>query len=65
MSPTRKATTKSGSPQKADAVPRCFTESIGRVGELRLEYAKSQHRTIIAHSYFTTPWKLLPPIYLD
>jgi urease accessory protein len=64
-SPTRKASTKRGSPQKADAVPRCSTESIGRVGELRLEYAKSRHQTIIAHSYFTTPWKLLPPIYLD
>jgi len=38
---------------------------VGRVGELRLDYAKREHRTIIAHSYFTTPWKLLPPIYLD
>lgn len=38
---------------------------VGRVGELKLDYAKREHRTIIAHSYFTTPWKLLPPIYLD
>jgi urease accessory protein len=38
---------------------------VGRVGALTLEYAKLDHRTIIAHSYFTTPWKLLPPIYLD
>lgn len=41
------------------------TEAVGRVGALTLEYAKLDHRTIIAHSYFTTPWKLLPPIYLD
>jgi len=38
---------------------------VGRVGELRLDYAKPEHRTIIARSYCTTPWKLLPPIYLD
>ncbi|NGZ98643.1 MAG: hypothetical protein CV089_21430 [Nitrospira sp. WS110] len=40
-------------------------ESVGRVGELRLDYAKRDGRTVITHSYFTTPWKLLPPIYLD
>lgn len=45
--------------------PRFSTESVGRVGELRLNYAKPDRRTVIAHSYFTTPWKLLPPIYLD
>lgn len=45
--------------------PTFSTESVGRVGELRLNYAKPDRRTIIAHSYFTTPWKLLPPIYLD
>jgi urease accessory protein len=38
---------------------------VGRVGELKLTYAKRDHRTIISHSYVTTPWKLLPPIYLD
>ncbi|NJL18571.1 MAG: hypothetical protein HC938_16840 [Nitrospira sp.] len=26
---------------------------------------KLDGRTVIAQSYFTTPWKLLPPIYLD
>jgi len=40
-------------------------ESVGRVGELSLDYAKRDGRTVITHSYFTTPWKLLPPIYLD
>ncbi|CUS39838.1 urease accessory protein UreD [Candidatus Nitrospira nitrificans] len=44
---------------------RFATELVGRVGELTLDYAKRDHRTIISHSYFTTPWKLLPPIYLD
>lgn len=40
-------------------------ESVGRVGELRLEYAKRDQQTIITRSYCTTPWHLLPPIYLD
>ena len=44
---------------------RFATEAVGRVGELKLEYAKLEQKTVIAHSYFTTPWKLLPPIYLD
>lgn len=41
------------------------TESVGRVGELRLEYAKRDGRTIITRSHCTSPWHLLPPIYLD
>jgi urease accessory protein len=44
---------------------RFETESVGRVGELKLAYTKRDHRTIISRAYFTTPWKLLPPIYLD
>jgi urease accessory protein len=32
---------------------------------LRLEYAQRNGRTIIARSHCTTPWHLLPPIYLD
>lgn len=43
----------------------CSTEGIGRVGELTLQYTKQDDRTVIARSYVTTPWKLLPPIYLD
>ena len=46
-------------------VPAVLTESVGRVGRLRLEYAKRDGRTIIAKSHCTTPWHLLPPIYLD
>jgi len=46
----------------ARAVP---TESVGRIGELSLEYAKRDGRTILACSHCTTPWHLLPPIYLD
>jgi urease accessory protein len=42
-----------------------LTESVGRVGELRLEYAKRDHQSVITRSYCTTPWHLLPPIYLD
>lgn len=51
--------------QEKKSPGRFATELVGRVGELRLDYAKREHRTIISHSYFTTPWKLLPPIYLD
>lgn len=39
---------------------RFATELVGRVGELKLTYTKLDHRTVISHSYFTTPWKLLP-----
>jgi urease accessory protein len=45
--------------------PEVSTEFVGRVGELRLEYAKHDHQTVITRSYCTTPWHLLPPIYLD
>lgn len=42
-----------------------LTESIGRAGTLRLDYAKRDCRTIVTRSHCTTPWHLLPPIYLD
>jgi urease accessory protein len=41
------------------------TASVGRVGELRLEYARRDRTTIITRSHCTSPWHLLPPIYLD
>ncbi len=41
------------------------TESVGRVGALKLGYAKRDGRTIIVRSHCTSPWHLLPPIYLD
>ncbi len=55
---------RKSSPTKIGPAP-FETEFVGRVGKLRLTYAKRDHRTIISHAYFTTPWKLLPPIYLD
>ena len=68
----RKRTSRKASPSpkrelsRRRKIPARFaTELVGRVGELRLQYAKREHRTVLAHSYFTTPWKLLPPIYLD
>lgn len=61
----RTTAAKRGPTRPRQTLPAFSTESIGRVGELQLHYAKPDHRTIIAHSYFTTPWKLLPPIYLD
>jgi len=41
------------------------TSSVGRVGELRLEYVCQDRKTIIARSHCTSPWHLFPPIYLD
>jgi len=41
------------------------TASVGRVGELRLEYVSREQKTIIARSRCTSPWHLPPPIYLD
>jgi urease accessory protein len=38
---------------------------IGTSGNLRIEYARQGHRTIMAHSHCTSPWHLFPPIYLD
>ena len=52
-------------PRKRKDVPAVLTESVGRVGRLRLHYATRDGRTIIARSHCTSPWHLLPPIYLD
>lgn len=52
------------SPKRKNA-QNILTESVGRAGELRLGYARRNGRTIIARSHCTTPWHLLPPIYLD
>ncbi|HET8580285.1 MAG TPA: urease accessory protein UreD, partial [Nitrospiraceae bacterium] len=41
------------------------TAFVGRVGELKLEYVRQDHKTIIARSHCTSPWHVLPPIYLD
>jgi len=65
VSPKRKSSGKRKPTQKRSAPGRFATELVGRVGELKLDYAKRDQRTIISYSYFTTPWKLLPPIYLD
>ena len=41
------------------------TASVGRIGDLQLNYARRNHKTIITRSHCTSPWHLLPPIYLD
>lgn len=41
------------------------TETVGRVGELRLEYVRRNGKTVLARSHATTPWHVLPTIYLD
>ena len=65
MSQPRTSSRARTSVRKKKSPGRFATELVGRVGELRLTYTKLDHRTVISHSYFTTPWKLLPPIYLD
>lgn len=42
-----------------------LTEHVGRAGELKLDYVRRGRQTVISRSYCTTPWHLLPPIYLD
>ena len=41
------------------------TEAVGRVGDLRLEYALRDRRTVVTRSHATSPWHFLPTIYLD
>lgn len=41
------------------------TASVGRIGKLRLTYERRDGKTIIARSHCTSPWHLLPAIYLD
>jgi urease accessory protein len=39
--------------------------SVGRVGDLRLEYVRRDGKTVVARSHATSPWHFLPTIYLD
>jgi len=41
------------------------TETVGRVGELRLECVRRDGKTVVARSHATSPWHVLPTIYLD
>ncbi len=41
------------------------TETVGRVGGLRLEYIRRDDKTVVARSHATSPWHFLPTIYLD
>jgi urease accessory protein len=41
------------------------TETVGRVGDLRLEYVRRGGKTIVTRSHATSPWHFLPTIYLD
>jgi urease accessory protein len=50
---------KRKSPQDA------LTELVGRVGQLHLDYGTRDRQTVIIRSHCTSPWHLLPPIYLD
>jgi urease accessory protein len=40
-------------------------ESVGRVGELLLDYVRRDNGTVLSHSHCTSPWHLTPPIALD
>lgn len=39
--------------------------SVGRVGELTLDYIRNGHGTVLSNSRCRSPWHLLPPINLD
>jgi urease accessory protein len=39
--------------------------SVGRVGDLALDYVRQGSRTILAHSRCCSPWHVSPPIQLD
>lgn len=39
--------------------------SVGRVGELALDYVREGDRTVLTHSRCCSPWHLSPPIHLD
>ena len=52
-------------PRKQKHTQDVLTRSVGRAGRLQLQYAQRDGRTIIATSHCTSPWHLLPPIYLD
>ena len=39
--------------------------SVGRVGELVLDYARQGDRTVLTHSHCCSPWHFSPPIQLD
>jgi urease accessory protein len=41
------------------------TRSVGRIGELVLEYSRQGGETILANSHCQSPWHLFPPITLD
>jgi len=41
------------------------TESVGKIGELHLEYARRGGTTVLTHSYSCSPWHCFPPLYLD
>ncbi len=51
--------------RKKNIPKQASTDFVGRVGTLELQYQKQDHRTVLSRSYCTTPWHLLPPIYLD
>ena len=44
---------------------RVHPSTVGRVGELRLNYARQGRKTIVARSHCTSPWHFFPPISLD
>lgn len=52
-------------PRKQKHAQDVLTRSVGRAGRLQLQYAQRDGRTIITTSHCTSPWHLLPPIYLD
>jgi urease accessory protein len=69
MFEVRSSKLKSGSLLESNLEPRTsnFSElaSVGRVGELVLDYARQGDRTVLTHSRCCSPWHFSPPIQLD
>jgi len=69
MFDVRSSKLKSDAPPESNCEPRTSNasefSSVGRTGELVLDYVRRNDRTILAHSRCCSPWHLSPPIQLD
>lgn len=69
MFEVRRSKLKSDSLLESSLEPRTSNasefSSVGRVGELVLDYARQGDRTVLTHSRCCSPWHFSPPIQLD
>ncbi|MEK7293781.1 MAG: urease accessory protein UreD [Nitrospirota bacterium] len=69
MFDVRRSKLKSNSPIASNSEPRTSNasefSSVGRVGDLALDYVRQGNRTVLTHSRCCSPWHFSPPIQLD